>query len=1055
MNRSNPPAAVSLVEPRVNELSPPHQRRDRVHGRFWEDPTRFGVNRLAPRSDFVPVASADEIDIYARERSSRVVPLSGVWRFALSPTVESTPEQFELPAFDDAEWAELSVPGHWQLAGFGRPHYTNIVYPFPVDPPRVPTDNPTGCYRRHFALPESHRAGDRVILRFEGVDSCFVVWINGIEIGMSKGSRLPSEFDVTDAVRDGDNVIAVQVIQWSDATYMEDQDMWWLSGIFRDVYLLLRPAMHVADVGVTTALAGADATIVATATLRNAGDALASGVFRATLVGGESVEGGFTVGAGDEESCELTIRAPGAKRWTAETPHLYELRLELLDADGRATELVPLRVGVREVRIVDGQVRVNGTKILFRGVNRHESHPVRGRAVTLEDMRVDLRLMKAHNVNAVRTSHYPNDPRWYALCDEFGLWVMDECDLETHGFGFEESAVGNPVHNPLFFDACVDRMRRMVARDRNHACVVMWSLGNESGFGEAHRRMKAAALVIDDTRPIHYETDYTLTCTDVFSTMYASLEKMRAIAAGVDDVDQYGHVLTPAEYAHLPYLQCEYAHAMGNGPGGLREYQDVFEASPRNHGGFVWEWCDHGIEKIADDGTRWYAYGGDFGDYPNDGNFVCDGLVFPDRTPSPSLRELARVFEPIRLRSTDAPAGEFELSNGYAFLRTAHLAATARVLVDGDVTTECSLTLPDVAPGECAIIRLPASILSAVSAPAHVQLRVVAVDRRDQTVVLDRAFELAPWPSRASTSTRRAGVRIERSRGQLHVRADTIIATFDLTHGLLTTLDTAARISIVRAGPSVSLWRAPIDNDKLIAKEWFAAGMNALQHRADRVDVSEGDDALELVARSTLAPPSRAGLSFGVETRYRFDGSGTLTLHTRIVPRGPWPEHLPRVGWTLSLAPDLERVEWFGRGPGENYVDSHEAAPVGRYRVETIDALTTPYLKPQENGHRGECRYVALRKTSGVGLLITAMPTIGFSAHWNTPLDFTRADHPYELVRRPQITLNLDHAHGGIGSNSCGPALDPAYRLATRPFEFAASLRLLKPGDDALHVARN
>lgn len=1022
---------------------------------FWENPQTFGVNRLPPRSYFVPVAARDEIDAYDRTRSSRVVPLNGPWKFALSPTVAECPTDFFARGFDDAGWDTLTVPGHWQLAGHGAPHYTNIVYPFPVDPPRVPTENPTGCYRRTFRLPAHHRAGDRVILRFEGVDSCFTVWINGREIGMSKGSRLPAEFDVTDAIRvDGENVIAVQVIQWSDATYMEDQDMWWLSGIFRDVYLLLRPATHVFDVGVTTTFDGDDdATLVVNATLRNDGDKLAEGTLRATLVGVHSDTAPFAVAHRDDDLCEWAVRVPSVKLWTAETPHLYDLHLELLDNNGRVTELVPLRVGLRHLAIVAGQIRVNGRKIFFRGVNRHESHPQRGRAVTLDDMRADLRLMKRHNVNAVRTSHYPNDPRWLALCDEHGLWAIDECDLETHGFGFEETTVENPVHNPAFLDACVDRMRRMVTRDRNHACVVLWSLGNESGFGEAHRRMKAAAREIDPSRPIHYETDYTLTCTDVFSTMYAPIEKMRTIAAGAEDIEQYGHLLTPKQYAHLPYMQCEYAHAMGNGPGGLREYQDAFEASPRNHGGFIWEWCDHGIERIADDGTRWYAYGGDFGDTPHDGNFVCDGLVFPDRTPSPGLIELAHVFAPLSAKLT---GDRVEIVNKYSHLRLDHVDARATLMIDGEPTADAAIALPDVGPGEHGTIELPADVRP-LPRDAHVQLRLRATDRRDGTVVLDVAFD-APRPTPTPRPIRSATTpRLRQSSNEIVVETGGLRATFDRARARLASIEALDGTPLMPAGPLVNLWRAPIDNDRNVKAVWLAAGLDALQLRADAIDVREHTErgTVEITTRATLAAPSRIGKSFAVEMTYTIDGDGGVWLRTRVEPRGVWPEHLPRVGLIASLAPQLERVEWFGRGPGENYVDSREAAPIGRYRVDTIDALATHYLKPQENGHRGECEYVAFRNASGAGLLVVGRPTIGFGAGWYTPLDLTRAAHPHELVRRPHLTLNLDHVQDGLGSNSCGPPLDPAYRVVPKVYEFGVGFRLLAAGDDALAVARS
>ena len=579
------------------------------------DHRRAGLRRAADHRLRLPAAVLAERPGHRRgeglSRAARAflrsdapsLSLDGDWAFRFSATAEA-PLDFVAEAFDDAGWDRLPVPSHWQLHGYGAPAYTNVVYPFPVEPPNVPDENPTGDYLRRFAVP-GEWAGMDAVLRFEGVDSCLRAWLNGVELGESMGSRLPTEFDVGELLRPGeDNVLAVRVHQWSAGSYLEDQDMWWLSGIFRGVTLLARPADALDDVFVH---AGYDH-VSGTGTLRVDTDVPA----RVTVP-----ELGIDVAAGE------TVEVP-VEPWSAELPRLYDAEV------ASAGERVRLRIGFRTVVIEDALLKVNGRRILFRGVNRHEFDPDHGRVVSEEVMRRDVLLMKAHNLNAVRTSHYPPHPRFLELCDELGLYVIDECDLETHGFFLLEWR-GNPSDDPRWEDAFVDRMRRTVERDKNHPSIVMWSLGNESGSGSNLSAMAAWTRERDPSRPLHYEHDWSCRDVDVYSRMYAPHEEVDAIGRGEQHPD-------------LPFILCEYAHAMGNGPGGLSEYQELFERHPRCQGGFVWEWIDHGLRQ----GER-FAYGGDFGEPLHDGNFVADGLLFPDRTPSPGLLEFKKVIEPVRI----------------------------------------------------------------------------------------------------------------------------------------------------------------------------------------------------------------------------------------------------------------------------------------------------------------------------------------------------------------------------------------------------------------------
>ena len=609
---------------------------------------------------------------------ARSLDLSGSWRFRLSPRAGTDPG-FADPGFDDAGWASLPVPSHWQLHGYGAPAYTNVVYPFPVDPPHVPTENPTGDYRVGFRLPEGWDA-ERTVLRFEGADSSLQVWLNGRELGSSTGSRLPVEFDATAALAAGgpDHLLAARVRQWSAASYLEDQDMWWLSGIFREVRLLARPAGAIGDWFVH---AGYDHRTGA-GTLRVDADVPA----RLSVP-----ELGVDAAAGE------TVQLPAVEPWSAESPRLYDGQLA---GDG---ERVALRIGFRTVAVEDGVLTVNGRPVLFRGVNRHEFHPDLGRAVPEEVMLADVLLMKRHNLNAVRTSHYPPHPRFLELCDAYGLYVVDECDLETHGFepvGWR----GNPADDPRWRDALVDRMRRTVERDKNRPSVVMWSLGNECGTGRNLAAMAAWARERDPSRPLHYEGDRSCADVDVYSRMYPTH----------DEVDRIGRRQEPplddpgldARRRAMPFVLCEYGHAMGNGPGGLWEYQELFEGHPRCAGGFVWEWIDHGLRTRTADGAELFAYGGDFGEPLHDGNFVADGLLFPDRTPSPGLAELKKVVEPVRI--TGDPDGGIRVTNLHEVLDLSHLTFEWSLEAEGVAVASGQLEVPKVGPGEAATIAPPA-----------------------------------------------------------------------------------------------------------------------------------------------------------------------------------------------------------------------------------------------------------------------------------------------------------------------------------------------------------
>ncbi|TQM35894.1 glycoside hydrolase family 2 TIM barrel-domain containing protein [Pseudonocardia cypriaca] len=910
--------------------------------------------------------------------------LNGQWRFELSPTVEEAPAGFADPGFDDAGWAQLPVPAHWQLHGYGKPAYTNTRYPFPIDPPHVPTENPTGSYRRTVAVPADW-AGERIVLRFEGVDSCFAVWVNGHEVGTAQGSRLPSEFDVTEVVRPGaDNLVAVRVHQWSAGSYLEDQDMWWMSGIFREVSLLARPASGVEDVFV------------------HAGYDDGAGMLRVEAPANARVlvpELGIDVAAGEE------VRVEGVQPWSAEVPRLYDVAVVT------PAERVELRVGFRTVRISGGLLTVNGNRVLLRGVNRHEFHPDRGRAVTEQDMLDDVLLMKRHNVNAVRTSHYPPHPRFLELCDEYGLYVVDECDLETHGF-VHVGWRGNPTDDPTWGDAYEDRMRRMVERDKNHPSVIMWSLGNESWTGRNLERMYRYAKDRDPGRPVHYEHCPDGRWSDVYSRMYASQAETDLIgrreepARGVDPVQD-------AARREAPFVLCEYAHAMGNGPGGLTEYQELFEAHPRCQGGFVWEWIDHGLRTRDAQGREFFGYGGDFGEELHDGNFVADGLLFPDRTPSPGLHEFAKVIEPVRIAGT--PDGRLRVTNLHEVLDLGHLRFPWAVEEDGVEVESGELDVPHVAAGESVELDLPAK----AGGDAETWLTVRAVLAGDE-----------PWAPTGHEIGWGQVRLVERPRGAALPGSGAV--ALDRVRGVLTEL-----AGLTVDGPRLDAWRAPTDNDRIprdsAADAWRAIGLHRLRHRV--VDVRDEDGGV--VVRTRTAP---AALDAGFLSTMRWVplAGGGLLLDVSVQPEGEWPAPIPRLGLVCSLPAELDGVTWYGGGPGEAYPDTRRAARIGRF-TSSVDALQTPYVMPQENGRRADVRWAELTGGGG-GLRIEALPTgegdpgtFAFTARRWTSADLDAARHPVDLVPRDRVWLTVDLAHRGIGTASCGPDVLPQHELHAAP----------------------
>ncbi|UYN85068.1 MAG: DUF4981 domain-containing protein [Microcella sp.] len=960
--------------------------------------------------------------------------LNGDWRFRLSPTTAGTGEEFLADDVDDAQWDAIAVPSHWVLeeitplaGGPARslrgdaegPLYTNTALPIPLDPPRVPHENPTGDYRLAFDVPEGF--GTHAVLRFRGVDSCAKAWLNGHELGHWTGSRLPAEFDVT--VRPGRNVLCVRVHRWSIGTYLEDQDQWWLPGIFRDVDLLARPAAAIDDHHVHADFDPA----TGLGTLRvdvSVGDGSAARIAVPEL--------SLDLDAGETASVPV-------HPWSADAPRLYRGTLSTRD------ETIELAIGFRRIEIADGVLLANGRPLRFRGVNRHEHHPRTGRTLDRATMVRDIELMKQHNIDAVRTSHYPPHPEFLSLCDEYGLWVVDECDLETHGFIYA-GWQGNPPDEPEWYPMLAERLERMVHRDKNHPSVVMWSMANESGAGRGFEVLRESILSIDGSRPILYERDPSYRDSDLYAVMYPSLEALELIGRGDEPRPDGVSDDDDARRRTLPFVLVEYAHAMGNGPGSLQDYERIFDAHPRLSGGFIWEWIDHGFDRPDLPGER-VMHGGDVDGYrPNGGRYCLDGLLFADRTPSPALAEVAKAFEPVRLT---IDGGDLVLRNQRHARDTADLRVTCTLDRDGERLAQAELPMPAALAGGESRCALPTFDTEAAQG-GEVWLTVEARTRDDapwaaaghvvawaQHRMPD--LELPAAPARAAPPPARTVTR--RPSGDDGIALGG--ALFDRDSGRLLELGGAPV-----EGPWLDLFRAPTENDRGqggrndLAAVWTAVGLDRLVHRTERVTLT--GESLEVVTRTgAAAHPHRVEHTASWRA---IDGGLELTM--RVEFKGPWsptPHRardivVPRLGSRWRLPAGYTRVEWFGHGPGETYVDSIEGSRVGRYAAD-IDDLAVPYPTPQENGNRSRTRWLALEGLGVPALRIEGAPLIDVTARRHTSEQLADARSPLELRDSGHVWLNLDQRQQGLGSASVGPALPEQYRVPLEPAEW--TIRLL------------
>ena len=1073
----------------------------------WENPAVTGLNKLPAHAPLAAYTSAGQAKTCNRFSSSFIKLLNGTWKFQLAPAPQRVPANFYKEDYDVSGWADIAVPGNWQLQGFDdKPIYTNTHYPFTPNPPYVPEDNPTGCYRMDFDL-DPEWAGREIFISFESVDSAFYLWINGQEVGYSQDSRLPAEFKITPFLRAGKNTLAAQVMRYSDGSYLEDQDFWLLSGIQRDVILYSKPKVSLRDFTVRTrlddrwenAVLSVEAFIPRVPDMASyrveamlfdaQGDQALAAPFSAQV----SNRSGWEMNAAVKTACAtLTQAVEKPQLWTAETPYLYTLVLTLKDSAGKPVDYESCKVGFRQVEIKDSVMLLNGRRLVLRGVDRHEHHPQRGRALTEEDMRQEIVLMKQLNFNTVRTSHYPDHTTWYDLCDEYGIYLIDEANLETHGVEGELS------QDPAWATAYLERATRMVLRDKNHPSVLLWSLGNESGVGPHHAAMTAWIHAYDPTRLVHYESGRPgPEVSDVLSFMYPDLDRMRVVLTDPNE--------------KRPMIMCEYAYAKGNATGNFFKFWDLVDKEPRFQGGCIWDWNDKALEHVNEKGEKFWAYGGDFGDGFNynqdneDPQMCCNGIVGPDLVPHPGAYEVKKVQAPVglgeisfrdligayfsgslqdllpELDTTDPQklfkdlqsariepllAGRYLVQNKYHTQNLNHLNISWELAEDGRVIQTGELPPLDVAPGQKGFLKIPYQQTGLNTPGAEYYLKV-SFTLAEHTTWAPKGHEVA-WEqfrlpvkvaSRSSvTRENLPSLALSEDGDQVLISGENFQIVFNKTDGLLVRW-TVGGMAMLHSGPQENYYRAPTDFDLLMGNPpasihlWRAAGLDRLQRqvtsfRARVVDRS----ACEVQVRTAFTVD---GNDAGIESEmvYRINGRGEIAVENQVQLAESLP-YLPRVGLELRLPGDLDQMSWYGRGPHENYVDRKLGAALGIYH-STVAEQFTPYVYPSECGGKEDVRWLSLTDSSGRGLLVLSPDRPHVDALHFTIRDLEEAKHLDKLVKRDEVIVHLDARHMGVGGDDGWMAsVHPEYKVAPGRYHYRLLLRPVVPGDDPILIWR-
>lgn len=1029
----------------------------------WKLPQLTGLNKLPPRATLYPFPSPEDALTLNRESSPWFFSLNGVWDFKILPRPEDTTDDVT----SEGEWHSIRVPGNWTMQGFGHPHYTNVMMPFPNIPPDVPEENPTGIYRRTFQIPTSW-AGRRIVLHCGGCEGALYIYLNGQPVGISKDSRTPAEFDITSITRTSvQNELIMLVVQWSDASFLEDQDHWWQAGLQREVYLYSTNIPHIQDIFAIGELTEdyQDGILRLRVKIGFPGDYPKDSVVEAQLYDPQKnhvfphpLSAIFdasqdawraTFSPVNEIFFEQAIPKP--LLWSAETPNLYNIIVSLKSPTGN--ESTSCTVGFRKIEILDRMLLVNGKRIMIKGVNYHDHDDVTGKAISYELFEKDLHLMLQFNINAIRTSHYPKDPSFYNLCDQLGFYVIDEANLETHAY-FQDLC-----RDPRYTNAFVERVQAMVERDKNHPSIILWSLGNESGYGPNHDAAAGYIRGMDPTRPLHYESAIGhywegagwqggQRVTDVVCPMYPP----------IDNIISWSN----SEKGVRPLILCEYSHCMGNSNGSLVDYWAAFEMYPGLQGGFLWEWVDHGILQTSRDGIPYWAYGGDFGDEPNDANFCIDGIVWPDRKPHPALYEFKYLAQPLRVELSSITRGRFRIINKQDFISLRRLYGLWELTCNGSVVTKGELPDLDIPPGKSKLYELPIATINRGEGEYFLNFHFF---QRESTSWASAGHEVA-WEQIPLSKPRISKTYNNRALEVTHIPEVTEIgnlitlstehvdAIFDKELGAL--VEFGDGTGWLQRGPLLNVWRAATDNDgvKLLSDRsdetwkalsfWKLIGLPELQYRVKSIRITKNTDQNVSVVIAHSASGRGNWDDFTHIHRYTLLPSGKLLVANQVI-LGKGIIDLPRLGIGLCLTPGMENLEWYGRGPWENYPDRKSSALIGHY-TSTVNEQYIPYIMPQEHGHKTDVRWLSLCDKNGLGIKVEGFPSFEFSASHFTANDLYSARHTYELTPRSETWLNIDYQMRGLGTASCGPDTMDQYRLLKSKYEFKFTLeQITKP----------
>ncbi|UWP20856.1 DUF4981 domain-containing protein [Dorea formicigenerans] len=1002
--------------------------------RYYENLSVLHENTMPARSYYIPASKRMDNLVEHREESDRMQLLNGTWKFQYFNSIYDIQDSFFAKNYDTENFDEIQVPSVWQMAGYDTHQYTNIRYPFPFDPPYVPQDIPCGAYVHNFEYSRDEKAS-KAFLNFEGVDSCFYVWINGSYIGYSQVSHMTSEFDVTDVLQDGTNTVAVLVMKWCDGSYLEDQDKFRMSGIFRDVYILKRPKQAISDYHIKTRIEDMLAKVEIEMK------------FYSPLNVKISIEdrNGAVVALGsiaEEGTAVLEIASP--ELWNTENPYLYKLILET------ENEVIVDHIALRKIEIKDQVIYLNGQKIKFRGVNRHDSDPVTGFTISLEQLTTDLTLMKQHNFNAIRSSHYPNAPFFYEMCDKYGFMVIDEADIEAHGpfmiYRKEDTDYNRfkrwnekIADDPVWEEAIVDRVKLMVERDKNRFCIVMWSMGNESAYGCNFEKALEWTKNFDPDRITQYESaryrnydeTYDYSNLDVYSRMYPALSEIQ------EYLDKDGS---------KPFLLVEYCHSMGNGPGDFEDYFQMIQDNNKMCGGFVWEWCDHAIAHgTAENGKTIYAYGGDHGEEIHDGNFCMDGLVYPDRTVHTGLLEYKNVYRPARVISYDKESGELVLHNYMDFddLKD-YVKISYELTQDGLVISKGKLPEVSAAPHSEGKINLKVNVPESgkcyLKFIYHLKKELPLLDE-DHILGFDEIevskdgakCKLAEkWLQKTAVDSE---LQVNENDTQIHIKGREFAYTIDKRTALFTEMKFAGR-EYLNHPMELNIWRAPTDNDMYIKSEWKKAHYDKAYTRAYTTEVVQGKHGVKITSHASIVAETVQKI-LDVTITWKIEAAGKIDADIEVTKDDEFPD-LPRFGVRMFLDKKLSAARYFGMGPQESYCDKHQAASHGLYQAN-VDDLHEDYIRPQENGSHYDCEYVELNN-SRYGIVVSAENAFSFNASYYTQEELGKKTHNYELTESDSVVFCVDYALNGIGSNSCGPVVLNQYRFDDVLFRFQFTL---------------